>query len=492
MGPLPEPAAEEAVGYGPETITLYLSAEEEDGSRSAAGLTESRIRMTSVMNFVQIIFRDAESGQITSMAEVRKKQTGDTVGGVEVKHLKRGRTYHVLVLQGHWTYTAITNNEYVYDANLPTLLAAGYSSGHTIPATGSLPVSIDLDPIWIDTKFTTSFPGVPAGLASVEPYIDPAAPGTVGTTGLVPVGNWNAAFTVYRKDAALTTENGFADLLAAQAAGSELTLQETSPVLWIKGPSAGSTLLEITNPGTLSRGSGTDNHIFTYTIPADYTHGCGRLGTEGYVNFNLKYIPFAKTTAADWQSGGQYLSSFFIVPQWIIRNGVNDKPQNVYTNFEDTGLLSGNPDTGLNWNGAVPFTVALVQSGSNPDPNFPTYSPPMIAITDGEWGSPIPGDGVDAPIKFNTLGDFTAANWYYVVPSSSGTPPISEFLANPGSGPIDGPSSVKLTRTVTIPTYDSTKKYDVWVVAVKDYVISQPYLIAMEGGGFKFEHEWAK
>jgi hypothetical protein len=478
------------------------------------------------MNFVQVILQDAASGQITSMAEARKEKTTDSVVPVQVNRLKKGRTYHILVLQGHWNYTGINNdNKYVYDGNVPTLLGAGFSSNKTMPQSGSLPVTIDLDPIWIDTKFTTSTSGLPSALASVDPYIDIDTSGTtvktVRTTGLVPVSNWNVAFTVYRREAGSTNENGFADLFAAQAAkagGSRLTLQGTSPVLWIKNPGAGSTLSQITSPGllgSLSRG-GANNNVFTYTIPQNYTDGIGRVGTEGYVNFNLKYTPLAKTAAADWQSaGGQPLSKFFTVPEWIIRNGVNDKPQNERTNFENPKLPGEDPAAyGLNWNGAVPFAVTYVQStpppnwfngpddphhnnspgdGSDPDwrdPYFPTYIPPTIVFRDdGEWGDPIPSTGVNAPIKFETLGNFTDADWYYVVRPTvnyPSTPLISEFLANRGAGTISGPSPGMLTKHVTIPNYNSSKGYDVWVIAVKDYIMSQPLFIPDIGFGFTF------
>jgi hypothetical protein len=512
------PFSDEALGTGPDAITLHLSGEGEDGSRSAAGLDAARIMYSSTLNFIQIVVQDAQSGAIAAVAEVRKAKTTDTQGTLSIKGLTRGKTYNILLLHGHWNYTGVNgNNEYQYDDGTPpTLLGTGFSSNNTIPQTGPLSVSIDRDPLWIDTKFTTDTSGVPGALASVEPDIGTSGTTkTVGTTGLVPVSNWKAAFTVYRQEGNSTLVTGFRDLLDAETANSsvsELTLQETSPVLWIKEP-GGSTPSQISSPGTLSRGSGTDNHIFTYTIPQTYTDGFGRLGTEGYVNFTLKYIPLNKTAAIDWSSAaGENLSQFFTgVPEWIIRNGVNDNPQNARTNFLDPSLPSGDPDSGLNWNGAAPFTVALVRStppagstytdptpgnnhlsGYDPDwrdPYFPNYTPPEIILTAGAWGT-VSGSG---SIQFYTQGTFTGADWYYTTRqtgSGSAAPANSVILANPGSDTIDGPSPGLLTKSVTIPGYVSGTNYHAWVIAVKDYTMSQPIFIAGDTAGFNFGFRW--
>jgi hypothetical protein len=336
----------------------------------------------------------------------------------------------------------------------------------------------------------------------------------VTTTGLVPVSNWKVAFTVYL-DEANSTKNGFADLLAAQAAGggatSLLALQTGWPVLWIKDPGA-STLSEIINPGNLVRG-GSDNNVFTYTIPAAYTNGIGRDGTEGYINFNLNYTPVAKTAAANWQSAsGKALSKFFTVPQWIIRNGVNDNPQNAYTNFEDGNLPSGGA-AGLNWNGSVPFTVAYVRGtppdgwtggtidpdGYDPtwrDPNFPNYQPPKLFLSDGVWDK-IDASGTPAigTVSFKADGTFDSAapaQWYYTVKVSEDppvTPSISAYFAPKSLVNL----TVKGDQTRSFPfpiSYASGQNYDAWVIAVKDYVVSKPLFISGAEGNLNITWGW--
>jgi hypothetical protein len=429
-------------------------------------------------------------------------------------------------LQGHWNYTGINgSDEFVYDANSPTLLATGFSPDNTIPLdTWTLSVTIDLDPIWIDTAFFDEA-GHSGDLSSVEPYIytdiDTPEVKTVSTSGLIPINDWSVEFRVYGEG----DDIGVHNLLDAQMAigiPAPIALQGISPVLWIKDPAAGSTLSQIDNPGILSRGGighesgGYLDYIFTYIIPAIYTNGITRVGTEGYVNFNLKYTPFAKTTAADWQSAiGQPLSKFFTVPEWIIRNGVNDKPQNERTNFEDPGLPSGNPNTGLNWNGSIPFAVAYLRSTPPPgfdyidpfppddtdadgydpdwqDPNFLYHWPPKLVLTDGGWDNIDSSTGIGT-ISFNAKGDtysdpfFSAtkpANWYYTVKPTA-DPPVTPLISEINSVPSSLEETITpgvMQRQIQISGYVPGQDYDVWVIAIKDYVVSSPLLISGSEG----------
>jgi uncharacterized repeat protein (TIGR02543 family) len=80
---------------------------------------------------------------------------------------------------------------------------------------------------------------------------------------------------------------------------------------------------------------------------------------SGYVNFNLTYVPFegktwtgvSVTTPSGGASGGK--------PRWIIRNGINDMPQNTNTTFTlSNGTIPW--DGTKNGNGAVNFMVASV------------------------------------------------------------------------------------------------------------------------------------
>jgi hypothetical protein len=349
---------------------------------------------------------------------------------------------------------------------------------------------------------------------------------------LIPVPNWKESFTVNRTDNGTTVaQNGFKDLLDAYKAtenpsASELPLEpsEFVPILWIKNPVTTSDPdpdTTLANPGVLERNPATaTNNVFTYDIGSNYTEGVERLGTEGYVNFNLKYVPLDKRDAAAWQSAdGTALSKFFVdpnftVPEWVIRNGINDDPQNGETNFGSASL----PTTGVNWNGAAPFTVAYVQStppdgwidgpddpthgngnpdGTDPnwkDPLFPNYAPPVIILTDGYWGE-IASGGVNTPIVFDTKGTFTGADWYYTIKETvtPPTPPAISEINNKGSTTtalrLSGPQT-GVQRTVTIPGFYPNQPYDGWVIAVKDYVMSQPLFLDGTDAGFILGITW--
>jgi hypothetical protein len=79
------------------------------------------------------------------------------------------------------------------------------------------------------------------------------------------------------------------------------------------------------------------------------------VGDTGSVNFNLKYAPFSLSGSGSWTAKStKYFSGspFSGIPEWIIRNGVNDAAQDTNTDFVKFGNESA-----YNGNGAVAFTV---------------------------------------------------------------------------------------------------------------------------------------
>jgi hypothetical protein len=120
-----------------------------------------------------------------------------------------------------------------------------------------------------------------------------------------------------------------------------------------------------------------------------YTNGVAQIGKNYAINFELTYVPFYKEAlwTGTWSSKKT---------KWIIRNGVNSKPQNEMTNFNDPNdwFSSYSPTNG---NGAVRFTPADTSKegnfgdtnlgaalsdkasvyyyiGENPPPNYGAYA----------------------------------------------------------------------------------------------------------------------
>jgi hypothetical protein len=249
--------------------------------------------------------------------------------------------------------------------------------------------------------------------------------------------------------------------------------------------------------------------MFTYTIPSIFTDGIGKIGTVGYVNLNVPYTPFGLTKTDDWKKDSKNLSKYFgfndNVPKWVIRNGVNNEAQNARTNYGSTEMPSGSNDTGVNWNGAVGFTVEAVQSkpsggGTNwEDPNFPktefpNYTPFTLTLSPGGWSSkPVTGSAV---VLFDTGGDYDGlANWYYVVKESTDPDPLlSEFTTKGTHKAVKGQDAngndietpvvvsgiakdTEFRAWIEIPNYSSSKEYAVWVILEKDWTTSQPICI---------------
>jgi hypothetical protein len=83
--------------------------------------------------------------------------------------------------------------------------------------------------------------------------------------------------------------------------------------------------------------------------------------TAGFVNVNLEYVPFSKATE-DFLSAVTAIygdDAEVMAPEWIIRNGVNDKAQNNTTDFTNFHQVDGEglTDLSANGNGAVRFVV---------------------------------------------------------------------------------------------------------------------------------------
>jgi hypothetical protein len=322
----PATGSEVPMGYEPFTVTIYLGTGGE--GRSIAGPDDARIRGTHIRNFIQVFLVDIGTNKVIEIFEHRRTGDLDTGGTVVLSNVEVGKTYSILMLQGHWerNYSASASDYEYNEAKAPTLLSVGLISDLTIKE-GINKVPLTIYPIWVDTKFTSS-------TTEVEPNLG-SSPKTELASGI-----WRVEWTVKRG----AGENGFTDLKAAQI-GSGALFKGLGSRVWLKDSGVQET------PPTPSI---TENRI-SLNI-GQYTNVTE---TEGSANFNITYVPFSLFSTADvqkWTVKTAYFSStpFNGIPEWIIRNGVNDAAQNSNTTFAAGSMWNG---TTANGNGAVAFRV---------------------------------------------------------------------------------------------------------------------------------------
>jgi hypothetical protein len=187
---------------------------------------------------------------------------------------------------------------------------------------------------------------------------------------------------------------------------------------------------------------------------AEYTAGFEKAGNNGSVNFNLEYVPFSLDDEDAWKNVAEKLEGG--LPVWIIRNGLNNLPQDDKTDFDNFGK-TGHGDK--NGNGAAAFAVTLKTPAQGS----------ALKITDGVFETP----GYTSPyayIGFKTSGYTGTADVYYaVVPGGSSAPPLSAYAALAGSFAPATHTDKKITIT--------GNNDDVYVMLYKDGDISNPAVI---------------
>ncbi|MDR3138592.1 MAG: hypothetical protein LBT95_02840, partial [Treponema sp.] len=324
------PADAAPVGHEPFEVTIYLDAG--GGGREVLGPSAARIKGTHIRNFIQVFLLDTATNKVVEIFEHRRLNLADDHGTIVLYNVEVDKTYKILMLQGHWErkYRAGEgpDDDYDYDDDKPpTLLYAGVVKPDLKVKAGLNPATLDMYPIWVDTEF------IPTDDADtvVQPVLGSGAQ-------LVP-GAWDVQWTVKRYTGQTTgnEESGFIDLTSAQV-GSDLFKTPLSSSVVSEGT-------QVTSPPTPSLSGNT----VTLSLPASYT---GTVGQTGSVNFNLKYAPFSLSGSGSWTATSGYSVFSDGVPEWIIRNGVNDEAQDGNTDFDKFGNESG-----YNGNGAVAFTV---------------------------------------------------------------------------------------------------------------------------------------
>ena len=299
---------------GAFTVTIAVNPVSGGDAGRAAWLESTVIQTGGVRNtFLLVALVDDETKEVAGFWEGDKETADSDETKVEVS-LPSG-TYNFLLLLGHRerSYAAETGGKCVYKAGDPTLLAAGFEK-ETINTETTTAVTITMKPVTVKAKFTSTAPdkSVEADTKGVE---------------LERADDWKLTWTV-------GAEEGLKALKDAQAAGSG------DPYPLFRNVTAWRT------DGTVAG--------FSSDASFDYsTDGTGRItlnlgdapkGAPCAAWFNLEYAPFS-LAAGQWAA-----------PVWVIRNGVNDLPQNDKTDFS----LSGDKikwDGTINGNGAVRFTL---------------------------------------------------------------------------------------------------------------------------------------
>jgi hypothetical protein len=344
----------------PFTVDVMIGSKQ-GKARSIAGLDAQRIKAggkEGIRNIVQLIVTDSE-GKIAAFTEQRRNSADEEGALLSIDIPINGEPYYFLLLMGHWDRNGETaGGQYIYKDSPPTLLAAGFE---TRKITEGGTITITMWPIVVDTAFVTPNTNVPSELQTIEPEI---LEGTPQPAELFPV-EWDVKWTIKQG----TAGDGLSVLKRAQdvmVRAGKIDGPNDPTHLWVKSKPTFQTddrdngepfdwQVEYT---TTSAETG---NVITQEIlrKDDAESWWDLIGISGSAYFNLEYVPFSlvdSDNATIWSELKDKVKSNFNLsaggPVWIIRNGINDKKQDIdSTNF--TNLGNGT----ANGNGAVAFKV---------------------------------------------------------------------------------------------------------------------------------------
>jgi hypothetical protein len=314
-------------------------------SRSVAGPDAGGIQYGSILNTVQVIAVKADTGKVTNFHQFLRPNDANNGATFTLKDLLHGSRYHFLVLMGHRERdyaTEAPGGDYAYTDDPPTLLAAGLLADREIREEAGEIINITMKPLVVDTVFKQAGTVVEAALPAAQS----------GGARLSSLADTSLVWTLTR---------GFEELLAAQDKVAEAA--EGIGIGWgvpyqdqdVLTGSVKKTLLRIDGGAVQKAGaalSGADDNQIVLNL------GAPAEGTAGSANFTIDYAPF----------GVSNMDAFTAIDpdalRWIIRNGVNDEPQNAGTVFPSPSAAANSPWTGTtadkpNGNGAVVFTFPV-------------------------------------------------------------------------------------------------------------------------------------
>jgi hypothetical protein len=194
-----------------------------------------------------------------------------------------------------------------------------------------------------------------------------------------------------------------------------------------------------------------------------YTAGFRKIGVSGSVQFNLVYVPFGKTAGGGSNPWTAYKdkSKFNLeegVPEWIIRNGVNDEPQDKDTTFSATKKWGD----GTNGNGAVTFAVAAKTEDV------------AMTISDGKFNYP-KGGSPQIGFTVSGLSSGTAELWYAVTEKDVVAEIPTDYAKLGSSGFGNG------SHTGQEIALNGITNGDIYLVLFKDGELSNGLKIALAG-----------
>jgi hypothetical protein len=453
-----QPSTAEKPDADPFTVDILVG--DRSQNRSIAGPNSSKIKeagLTGIRNFIQLIVMD-DNGNIAAFDEVRKEGDSQNVAELWVMELALDKTYHFLLLMGHWDrdYAGGTDECYKYLENrVPTLLAAGLQSQKI---TGSGTVTINMYPLLMDME-CMSEKGI------FEPSVNAGNPGVIS---LFPV-DWDVIWTIKRGSGG----DGLADLIRAQKVlypASDTLLLKNAPKTLVRRNTGPGTEEIIEEEATLC------GNTITQSL-GTYTSGFGKIGTDCSVNFKMEYTPFNLTGTGGnnpWTAFNE--KSIFDLrgnnrPVWIIRNGINDRNQNSLTTFA----------TGVKWNGIINGNGAVCFKMAAQTPAEGS----TLLIKDGAFKGPSTSDKPD--IAFTTEGYGGVAKAYYAVVASGGNvPDVQNYTL------LDEniPAGKDHKRAIQLSANQVGADCNVYVILFKEGDVSDPLIINTATGSGSIDWTW--
>jgi hypothetical protein len=370
-------------GGEPFTLDVWV----DDTARGIAGPASDQIKYAGIRNIINLVVVDAVTGAIANCQEVRKENEADLNATLVVTGLTYGKTYKFLMLTGHkernYAAEGSTGNYVYYADKPPTLLAAGYTS-QSVSRGQKIPIT--LYPVVVDTTFTDETTTEDAVLGDILP--------------LEAGGSWGIAWEV----------TGLQALKAAAPGGifkearTIVRGEDINDAQW----ASISPLPDVTEQGVME----ITHDVSTYTV-------MNRLGKQNSASFNVDYVPFQDFT---WEN--------YTAPEWIIRNGINDEPQDANTSFA-SGVSWGTDPAEKNGNGAVNFTAnsgsIYVSNTGNDSTGDGSRVNPFAALTKAYTAA------LDSPAirTITVLSDLDAGNSPMTL-DGGGTPPEITITSDTG------------------------------------------------------------
>jgi hypothetical protein len=368
---------------GKNTVSLSPFQTLATSARSLSGYDRDGIialGLTATFNYFQWVFMDAApatDGHIYAYDDVLNSPTASVSNLTLTAVVEPGHTYHVLLLAGNKP-----------SSGDPTLLASAYTK---FEANGSSsPLNLTLIPVVVDVKFSGGSDGTrqPGRLAktvgldkewayTLEYFIGSTNKGVMATDdalqeaandGLWPlklaaveVRKNDTWFYKYSTDIGGGVHETVKNYQAGVLDNVEVPLNSAfgTNLAWVQWETVPASKVEGLNDLNV-------NKSLTTTGRGKYGFVTPRTAlTKGTVWFHLEYVPFGVFDDTEWQkvSGGNR-------PVWVIRNGLNDDPQDASTWTAGMMYNSANGNGGIAIgvvDPAAPFLTGLYED-NNPWP----------------------------------------------------------------------------------------------------------------------------